>query len=234
MPAREQVRRVREHRQALDLLGLERQVGRDERRDRERREVGEQERVIVGGQRHDGRADVAVGAGAVVDDHRLPERVGERLRDQPRDDVRRAAGRERHDDLHGLVGECGEGGIGRRGGQQQRAERADDLQMHHSLQGRESENVGLGHRGAERRLEIVEIAALVGLHDVAAEHPAVAALEALRGCFHAALRRASSSSLTSRLIVRAGTSMLIRSPVCTRPSGPPMYDSGDTCRTHAP
>src|SRR4051794_41052676 len=43
-----------------------------------------------------------------------------------------------------------------------------------------SENIGFGDGLAEGRLEEIEVAALVGLLDVAAEHPAVAALVAGR------------------------------------------------------
>ena len=40
--------------------------------------------------------DVAVGAGAVIHDERLPHRLGELLRQEPRGDVGRAARRNRH------------------------------------------------------------------------------------------------------------------------------------------
>src|SRR4051812_39309621 len=47
-----------------------------------------------------------------------------------------------------------------------------------SVSGAGSEDVGLGHGRAEAGLEEVEVAARIGLADVAGEHPAVAALVA--------------------------------------------------------
>ena len=44
----------------------------------------------------------AAGAGLVLDDDRRAERFGEPLRHEARDEVRAAAGRERHDDAHRL------------------------------------------------------------------------------------------------------------------------------------
>ena len=50
------------------------------------------------------RADHAARAGAVLDDHRLPERVGELRRHHARDLVRRPARRRRHHDADDAVG----------------------------------------------------------------------------------------------------------------------------------
>ena len=52
-------------------------------------------------------ADIAAGAGVVLDIELLLEIFRQLLRDQPRHHVGRAAGRERHDDLHRLVGIAG-------------------------------------------------------------------------------------------------------------------------------
>src|SRR5439155_10224098 len=55
-------------------------------------------RVAVGRGPGDGlHADVAGGAGAVIDDHRLPEAFGEFLRNDARRDVGRPAGRKGND-----------------------------------------------------------------------------------------------------------------------------------------
>src|SRR5262245_27174649 len=51
---------------------------------------------------HGGGTDVARGAGAVVDDHRLAPLLLQALADVPRQEVRAAAGRKRHDDADGL------------------------------------------------------------------------------------------------------------------------------------
>jgi hypothetical protein len=48
------------------------------------------------------RTDVAVGARAIVDEHRLRPGLGELLSHGPCKDVRRAGRRIRHDDAHGL------------------------------------------------------------------------------------------------------------------------------------
>ena len=93
----EHVRRRAQHHQRHEVL--ERIVGRvgvEARVDH----VGagaDQQRVAVGRQplhRRDG--DVAAGAAAVLDDHRLAERLAELGVDQPRGDVGAAAGREAH------------------------------------------------------------------------------------------------------------------------------------------
>ena len=67
--------------QALEQAGVHRDRGR-----------GEQQRVAVRvGARHHRDAEVAAAAGAVVDDHALPERLRQRLRQDARDDVGRPA-----------------------------------------------------------------------------------------------------------------------------------------------
>ena len=73
-------------------IGIEREV------DRGRRRIREHQRVAVGrGLRGLPHGDDAVGAAAVLDHDLLAERVAQPLRDQPRDGVVAAAGRERHD-----------------------------------------------------------------------------------------------------------------------------------------
>ena len=61
---------------------------------------GHDQRVAVGLRMggHFG-GDIAVGAGAVLDEERLAHRLGQALRQQPRGDVGRAAGRDRHQHL---------------------------------------------------------------------------------------------------------------------------------------
>jgi hypothetical protein len=58
----------------------------------------EQRAAIRLGARHGLRADIAAGAGAVVDKDGLPEHRRPGFRDEPRDDVVRPAGGERHDE----------------------------------------------------------------------------------------------------------------------------------------
>ena len=48
-------------------------------------------------------ADIAGGAGTVLDDDRLAPFTRQPITDDARNGVRRAAGRERHDDLHRAV-----------------------------------------------------------------------------------------------------------------------------------
>ena len=102
----EDVRRIRDHRHRREILHrIERQRRIDARADRERTDVGEQQRVAIGrGLGDDLRADVAVGAGLVLDDDRLAPRFRELLADRAREDVRRAARRVRHDDADRLCG----------------------------------------------------------------------------------------------------------------------------------
>ena len=49
------------------------------------------------------RADVAAGAGAIVDHHRLTEELRQPGRERTREDVIAAAGRKRHDEADRLV-----------------------------------------------------------------------------------------------------------------------------------
>ena len=66
--------------------------------DRGRRRIREHQRVAVGRRlRRLPHGDHAVGAAAVLDHDLLAERIGQPLRDQPRDGVVAAARRERHD-----------------------------------------------------------------------------------------------------------------------------------------
>ena len=69
-------------------------------------EVGAIRKVVAVGRGADdlGRGDVAAGAGFVVDDDRLPQRLGELLRHDARHHVGAAAGREAHDDADRLGG----------------------------------------------------------------------------------------------------------------------------------
>ena len=67
--------------------------------DRQRADVAQQQRVAVGRRLgHEVGAEVAVGAGLVLDDHGLLERLRQRLADGAGDDVGRAARRVGHDD----------------------------------------------------------------------------------------------------------------------------------------
>src|SRR5262249_3196758 len=97
-----------------------------------------------------------------------------------------------------------------------------------------SVNRRLFDRLAKARLQKIEIAAFIGLFDVPGEHPAIAALEAALGLLPSGTALASSASGTSRLMVRAATSSVMRSPFLTSASGPPTKDSGATCRMQAP
>ena len=72
--------------------------------DREMPDRGGADRVAVRralGHRVD--AHVAGGAGPVLDHERLAKLLGERLRDEPRKDIDRAAGRKADDDAHRAV-----------------------------------------------------------------------------------------------------------------------------------
>src|SRR5262245_36390325 len=78
----------------LEVVG-ERFVERRRRRMRGRRH---EQRVAVGRRlRRLARAEYAAGAADILDDHRLTEPLAQWLRDQPRNDVGRAAGHERND-----------------------------------------------------------------------------------------------------------------------------------------
>ena len=67
-----------------------------------------EERVAVGRRlRRELGADRAAGAAAVVDDDLLAEALAHLRRDAARDDVDRAAGRERHDETDGFAGVVG-------------------------------------------------------------------------------------------------------------------------------
>ena len=95
-------------------------------------------------------------------------------------------------------------------------------------------SVNLRIRRRRRAFEKIEIAALVGLRDVLLVERAEAALELRRRPLPRARGGASSSALTLSSSRRAGTSSSIMSPSLTSASGPPTYDSGATCSTHAP
>ncbi len=70
----------------------------------------DQQRIAVGRRaRHELGADAAAGAGAVVDHHRLSERLADLIADDAADNVGIAAGRERHDQPDRPVGKSGEG-----------------------------------------------------------------------------------------------------------------------------
>ena len=102
------------------------ELGLHERVDGERAVRAGEQRVAVGrrARRHLG-AEAAARAGAVLDHEGLAERLAHALAAQPRDEVRIAAGRERHDHAHRLVRIGGVGGArqsgcerrGRDGGQ---------------------------------------------------------------------------------------------------------------------
>ena len=86
-----------------------------------------EDRVAIGrGARHELGADIAAGAGAVVDDDRLAKVLADELPQHARQDVGGAAGRERDDDRDGLGGE----GLGlrrqRRQGQQAEGRRSGE------------------------------------------------------------------------------------------------------------
>ena len=69
------------------------------------RRGGDEQGVPVRGRACDGlRADVAAGAGAVLDNHVLAEKLGHLRREQPHHHVGAAAGGERHDHAHRAVG----------------------------------------------------------------------------------------------------------------------------------
>ncbi|MNC86505.1 hypothetical protein D3C83_21730 [compost metagenome] len=72
-------------------------------RNREAADRAHHQRVAVGGRFHDDLgAERAARSGAVLHHHRLLQALGHLLRHEPRDDVRRSAGRERHDHSYRL------------------------------------------------------------------------------------------------------------------------------------
>ena len=89
---------------AKSLIRVERQAVVE--RGRDRRAVGVLQDGVAVGRRFRDRVggERAAGAGAVLDDHRLAELVGELAAEQPRQHVDRAAGRERHDQPDRAVG----------------------------------------------------------------------------------------------------------------------------------
>ena len=80
---------------------IERRIAACGRRHHQRRDAGDQQRVAVRfGLRDRRRAGQAAGAAAVLDHELLAELLAEMLRRDPAEQVRGAARRERHDDLH--------------------------------------------------------------------------------------------------------------------------------------
>ena len=87
------------------LVGATLQLREHRRVDRDGADVAEEDGVAVGrGLRRRVQADVARGAGAVLDHDLLAEQLGQARLQDAADEVRRAAGRERHDHAHRLVG----------------------------------------------------------------------------------------------------------------------------------
>ena len=98
-----QARHLGEQRDRLEVL--DRVVGElveDERVDRERADVAEDQRVLVGRRGDLGHRDVAGAARLVVDVDALAEQLAELDRGRAGDDLRAAAGRERHDEADRL------------------------------------------------------------------------------------------------------------------------------------
>ena len=130
----QQVRRIGQHGHAAQVLRrVERQLGVDRGADRQRADVAQQQRVAVRRRLGDEvGAQVAVGAGLVLHDHGLLERLRQRLADGAGDDVRRPAGRVRHDDAHGLGRPGGRlrPPAGRGAGGQRRCEQVTAVQAH--------------------------------------------------------------------------------------------------------
>src|SRR3984957_2770272 len=110
----------RDRREILDAV--ERHLGEERVVHRVHAHRVEQERVAVGRGARDGcGADVAGGAGAVLDQDRLAERLIEMSADDARQDVGRAAGRERDDEGERAIRPgCGPGAGKRRRGRKAR------------------------------------------------------------------------------------------------------------------
>jgi hypothetical protein len=94
---------LRHHRQlARRVVG---QLGIGRRGDADRTHLAQQQGVAIRrALGHGLRADLAAGAGAVVDHHRLPEQLAELEADGAGDDIRSGAGREADDQAHLAVG----------------------------------------------------------------------------------------------------------------------------------
>jgi hypothetical protein len=98
-----QARHLGKQRDRLEVL--DRVVGQlfeDERVDRERADVAEHDRVLVVGTRDLGHRDVAGAARLVVDEDALAEQLAELGGGRAGDDLRAAAGSERHDEADRL------------------------------------------------------------------------------------------------------------------------------------
>jgi hypothetical protein len=100
----EHVRHTGDQHHRLEVFHvIERHLRIQARVDRVRADGAHQQRIAVGRTFRDQLGtDVATGARSVVDDERLPERFRQLLRDRARQDVGRAARRERDDDPHRL------------------------------------------------------------------------------------------------------------------------------------
>ena len=108
---------------------VERHVRHDVRRHRHRAGGGEKQRVAVGiGFGDVAAAERAVGAGLVVDKDTLAEESGHLVGDDAADEIRRAAGRERHHDADRPAGKILRLGKLRRRQRQDRAS-ADQLSL---------------------------------------------------------------------------------------------------------
>ncbi len=96
----QRVRNARQHRDLLELSGIEIEPRIEVLVDDQRRRRRRQERIAVRLRLVDELgADIAGGARAVLDDDRVPPLAREPLGHDAWHDVGRAAGRERHDDL---------------------------------------------------------------------------------------------------------------------------------------
>ena len=92
------------------LVGVVRQLVEDVRIDRQRADVPEDDGVLIVAARDFRHRDVACGAGLVVDEDTLAERVGKFRGGGARDDFRASAGSEGNHETHGLGRP---GGLGR-------------------------------------------------------------------------------------------------------------------------